>query len=158
MIMRIYTISKIKFLLCLILILIVFSSCTSANNKIASRQGFNRERKMQKKYANKYKDKTIPYGKVYKGEASYYSDEFHGKKTASGEKFDMGDLTCAHKSLPFNTKLEITNLANGQKVVVRVNDRGPYKDGRVVDLSKAAAKKISLVKMGVAKVRAEVVK
>lgn len=79
-------------------------------------------------------------GSVYKRnvEASYYHDKFNLRKTASGERFSNSDLTAAHKKLPFGTKLRVTNVANGESVVVKVNDRGPQKRGRELDLSKRA--------------------
>ena len=90
------------------------------------------------------------------GRASWYGKEFHGKKTASGEVFNMFAYTAAHRRLPFGTKVRVTNLENGKSVVVKINDRGPFIKGRIIDLSYAAAKKIDLVKMGVARVRIEV--
>ena len=92
------------------------------------------------------------------GEASYYGEEFHGRNTASGEIFNKWDYTCAHKKLPFNTKVKVTNLKNQKSVVVRVNDRGPFVKGRIIDLSFAAAKKIGMVKQGVVKVKIEVIR
>jgi rare lipoprotein A len=92
------------------------------------------------------------------GMASFYAHAHHGRRTASGERYDMHALTAAHRSLPFGTDLRVTNLANGRSVVVRVNDRGPYRKGRVVDVSLAAAKKLGLVKRGVARVKVEVLK
>lgn len=88
---------------------------------------------------------------------SYYASDFHGKKTSSGETFNMYDLTCAHKMLPFGTKVKVTNLKNGKSVVVRVNDRGPFVKTREMDLSKAAAAKIDMIKDGTAKVNLEIV-
>lgn len=88
---------------------------------------------------------------------SFYADDFHGKKTSSGEAFNMYDLTCAHKILPFGTKVKVTNLQNGKSVVVRVNDRGPFVKTREMDLSKAAAVKIGMIKDGTAKVNLEIV-
>lgn len=98
--------------------------------------------------------------KVYKNSvtASYYAEDFHGKKTSNGEIFNMYDLTCAHKSLPFNTILKVTNLKNGKHVNVRVNDRGPFYPDREIDLSKAAAVKLGMIKTGTTKVRLEIVK
>lgn len=84
--------------------------------------------------------------------ASYYGDEFQGRPTSSGELFDMNALTAAHKTLPFGTMLEITNLANGKKVVVRVNDRGPFVDTRELDVSKAAAAQLGMLDTGTARV------
>jgi len=91
------------------------------------------------------------------GTASYYAEQFHGKKTSSGEKFNMHDRTCAHRWLPFNTWLRVTNLANGKVVLVRVTDRGPWKHTRLIDLSKQAAKDIDMIRAGTARVAIEVV-
>ena len=90
------------------------------------------------------------------GVASYYADDFHGKKTSNGEIYDMNDLTAAHRTFPFGTKVRITNLENGKTVVVRVNDRGPFHEGRIIDLSLGAAKELDLVRTGTARVRIEV--
>ena len=87
------------------------------------------------------------------GMASYYADKYQGRPTASGERFNMNDLTAAHKTLPFGTRVRVTNLENGKSVVVRINDRGPFVKGRVIDLSLAAAKKLDMVKAGVAPVK-----
>ncbi len=84
--------------------------------------------------------------------ASYYAEDFHGRPTSSGELFDMNALTAAHKSLPFGTMLEVTNLENGKKVVVRVNDRGPFVPNREIDVSKRAAEELGMLKTGVARV------
>ncbi len=89
--------------------------------------------------------------------ASYYADKYHGRKTSNGEIFNMYDLTAAHKTLPFNTKVKVTNLSNGKSVIVRINDRGPFVKGREIDLSKAAAVKIGMIKSGTAKVSLEIV-
>jgi len=94
--------------------------------------------------------------KRYTGYASWYGEEFHGRKTANGEIFNMYSLTAAHRSLPFNSIVEVKNLENGKKVVVRINDRGPFVRGRIIDLSYAAAKKIGCVDAGVVKVRLKV--
>lgn len=91
------------------------------------------------------------------GVASYYGPGFHGRRTANGEKFNMNDMTAAHRTLPFGTKLKVTNVNNGQSAIVRVNDRGPYHGGRVIDLSVAAAKQIGSVSSGTAQVKIEVV-
>ncbi len=91
------------------------------------------------------------------GKAGYYADSLHGRKTASGEKYDKNELSCAHKSLPFGTKLKVTRLDNQKSVIVRVNDRGPFSEGYVIDLSRKAAEKIDLIKKGVAKVKVEII-
>ena len=97
---------------------------------------------------------------VYKNgvTASYYAEDFHGKRTSNGERFNMYDYTCAHKSLPFGTILKVTNLANGKSCEVRVNDRGPFVASREIDLSKAAAVKLDMIGTGTAKVKLEIVK
>ena len=86
------------------------------------------------------------------GVASYYADAFHGRRTSSGEVFDMHDRTCAHRWLPFNTRLLVTNLSNGREVVVRVTDRGPWKKTRIIDLSKQAAIDLDMIRAGTARV------
>lgn len=91
------------------------------------------------------------------GIASYYADAFHGKKTSSGEVFNMHDSTCAHRWLPFGTRLRVTNLDNGNAVIVRVNDRGPFHHGRLIDMSKGAAHALGMIRKGTARVRIEVV-
>ncbi len=98
-----------------------------------------------------------PYFAREEGYASYYADEFHGRKTSNGETFDMNALTAAHKALPFNTRLKVTNLDNGSSVVVRVNDRGPFVEGRIIDLSLAGAKAIGMLGPGTARVLLEVI-
>jgi rare lipoprotein A len=93
---------------------------------------------------------------VQTGKASFYSDKFEGQPTASGEKYKHNKLTAAHKTLPFGTKVKLTNLANNQTVEVVINDRGPYVDGRIVDVSKAAAEKLGFISQGLADVSLEV--
>lgn len=96
---------------------------------------------------------------IYKSEAvaSYYADKFHGRTTSNGEIFNMYALTAAHKTLPFNTKVVVTNLSNGKNVTVRINDRGPFIQGREIDLSKAAAEKLDMIKSGTAKVKLTII-
>ena len=89
------------------------------------------------------------------GVASWYGPGFHGKRTASGERFDQNDLTAAHRKLPLGSEVKVTNLENGRAITVEINDRGPYVKGRVIDLSKAAARRLGIVDDGVAKVRIE---
>jgi len=86
------------------------------------------------------------------GKASWYGPGFAGRKTANGERFNPRELTAAHKKLPFNTKVQVTHLGNGKSVIVRINDRGPYAGGRIIDLSKAAAREIDMLGSGVARV------
>jgi len=90
------------------------------------------------------------------GIASYYGREHDGRRTASGERFDMGEMTAAHRTLPFGTRVRVTNLGNGRQVVVTINDRGPWKKGRIIDVSYGAAKQLGLVGPGTARVRVDV--
>jgi rare lipoprotein A len=89
------------------------------------------------------------------GEASWYGPGFHGKETANGETFNQNKMTAAHPSLPLGTKAEVTNLENGKKVEVRINDRGPYAEDRVIDVSRAAAKKLGMEEEGTTEVEIE---
>jgi rare lipoprotein A len=89
------------------------------------------------------------------GQASWYGNRHHGRRTASGERFDQHALTAAHRSLPFGSKVRVTNLNNQRSVVVRINDRGPYARGRIIDLSRAAAERLGMLSRGVAPVRVE---
>jgi rare lipoprotein A len=93
---------------------------------------------------------------VQEGVASYYADEFHGRQTANGETFDMHAMTAAHCTLPFNTRVRVTNLDNGRSVVVRINDRGPFVKNRIIDLSYGAARAVGMIGSGTARVRLEV--
>jgi rare lipoprotein A len=92
------------------------------------------------------------------GTASFYAGQFHGRKTANGETFNMDQLTAAHPSLPFGTWVRVTNLSNGKDVVVRINDRGPFVKGRIIDLSASAAKKIGIMQTGVVQVKLEAIR
>jgi rare lipoprotein A (peptidoglycan hydrolase) len=92
-----------------------------------------------------------------RGIASYYAEAFHGRTTANGETFDMNAMTCAHLTLPFGTVLRVTNLDNDRSTTVRVNDRGPYVEGRIIDLSKGAARSLDMIEAGTANVLIEVI-
>jgi rare lipoprotein A len=93
---------------------------------------------------------------VYRGNASWYGREQQGGPTASGERYNMRALTAAHRKLPMNTQVRVTNLRNGKQVIVRINDRGPYGRGRIIDLSRAAAALLDMLDAGVVPVRLEV--
>jgi rare lipoprotein A len=93
-----------------------------------------------------------PGTEISRGKASWYGPGFHGKRTASGERFDMNDLTAAHRTLPFGTRVRVRNPQNGREVVVRINDRGPRVGDRIIDLSKAAAATLDLLQAGEAAV------
>jgi rare lipoprotein A len=102
---------------------------------------------------------AIPFGaaraNVQEGTVSWYGAQFHDRQTANGERFDMGALTMAHPTLPFGTRVRVTNLRNGRSVVVRVNDRGPFVGHRIADVSRGAAAQLGMVSRGVASVRIE---
>lgn len=104
---------------------------------------------------------VLPFGaaesRTQVGVVSWYGGSFHGRPTASGERFDSRALTMAHRTLPFGTKVRVTNLRNGRSVIVRVNDRGPFVGQRIADLSQAAAADIGMMRRGVARARIEVV-
>jgi rare lipoprotein A len=90
------------------------------------------------------------------GVASWYGVPYHGRTTASGETYDMNDLTAAHPSLPFGARVRVTNLGNGRSLVLRINDRGPFVERRIIDVSKRAAKELGFLRDGLARVRVEV--
>jgi rare lipoprotein A (peptidoglycan hydrolase) len=103
--------------------------------------------------------RVAPSSKVLltlEGVVSYYAHDFQGKLTSNGETFNMNDLTAAHRTFPFGTKVRVTNLENDKSVIVRVNDRGPFVEGRIMDLSMGAAKEIGLIKNGTTQARLEV--
>ncbi len=93
---------------------------------------------------------------VEEGMASWYGNEYHGRVTASGEVFDQEALTAAHKELPFGTIVQVTNLRNNRRVMVRINDRGPFIRGRIIDLSRGAARELNMLRDGIVPVRVEV--
>ena len=101
-------------------------------------------------------DTQVAHSQV--GLASWYGKPFHGRTTASGERYDMNAMTAAHRTLAFGTRVRVVNLKNGKSVVVRINDRGPFVKGRIVDLSRRAADQLAFRQDGVTKVRVEVLK
>lgn len=100
-------------------------------------------------------ERIDPSGYRAEGKASYYGSRHHGRRTASGERFDQNALTAAHRTLPFGTQVRVTNLNNNRTVVVRINDRGPYGRGRIIDLSFKAAQQLDMIRTGVVPVRVE---
>ena len=122
-----------RFFLMMVVIVMAFVSCSSGKKVLGGKSK----------------------GKTMTGMASYYANKFNGRKTASGERYRSKKLTAAHRTLPFGTMVKVTNLKNGKSVVVKINDRGPYAKGRIIDLSGAAAKQIAMVSDGVVKVRVE---
>src|SRR5436190_5967828 len=99
----------------------------------------------------------VRIGWTEKGEASWYGEPFHGQRTASGERYDMYQMTAAHRELPLGTVIEVRNVENDRRVQVRVNDRGPFVRGRILDLSYAAARELDMVRMGTAEIELRVI-
>ncbi|WP_461491051.1 septal ring lytic transglycosylase RlpA family protein, partial [Pontibacter sp. HJ8] len=91
------------------------------------------------------------------GSASWYGSKYHGRKTSSGERYNKNDMTAAHKTLPFGTKVKVTNPANNESVVLRINDRGPFVGNRIIDVSEAAARKLDIHALGIAQVEVQVI-
>ena len=104
----------------------------------------------------RYYPTVVKTGQVYNGKASWYGPNFHGKLTSNGEKYNMYQSTAAHKTLPMNTIVKVTNKSNGKTSIVRINDRGPFVGTRIIDLSKKAAKEIDMIGTGTADVRLEI--
>ena len=130
--------------ICVALIVLVFGTGCASTRNVTSRSG---------SVSGAVEiGEVAAVGSAEVGVASFYAHKYHGRKTASGEKYNMHEMTAAHRRLPFGAKVRVTNLSNNSSVVVRVNDRGPFVKGRVIDLSLAAAKKLDMVRTGVAKV------
>lgn len=102
--------------------------------------------------------KQAPAAGVLHGKGTWYGGKWHGRLTANGETYNKRSMTAAHKTLPFNTRVRVTNLKNGRSVVLRINNRGPYGKGRIIDVSEAAAEKLDMIRAGVVPVRVEVLK
>lgn len=134
----------------LFIVLLVFSGCASnimyKNNAKSYEVGGNKYYPMAKA--------TVGFSES--GVASWYGKKFHGRKTASGERYNQNALTAAHKTLPFGTRVRVTNLENKKSVSVIINDRGPFVRGRIIDVSHAAAKKLEMLDSGTAHVRIKV--
>ena len=103
------------------------------------------------------KGKNQKHRRIMKGGSSFYAEDFHGKLTANGEIYDMYGLTAAHKTLPLNTIVRVTNISNNKSLILRINDRGPYVKGRILDCSYGAAKKLDFVNDGTTEVKVEVI-
>ena len=128
--------------------ILFFSACSSSTRYTKSVDDSGKDVRIKE-------DRTF---ETETGTASYYADEFDGRKTANGEIYDMNEFTAAHPSYPFNTLVRVTNVINGKNVEVRINDRMPQFKNRIIDLSLAAAKKIDMIKAGIQEVKVEVLK
>jgi len=141
---------------------LLFVSCTASPRFTSSHPSAKKHQPANK--TTRAKDDVPPslnttakVGQSYVGIASYYGPNFHGQLTANGEVFDMYGITAAHQTLPFNTVVRVTNLENEKSLLVRINDRGPFVKGRMLDLSYGAAKKLGIIASGTAKVQMEIV-
>lgn len=145
------------FVLCLLVV-----GCSSTP-RFTEREKRAREGNNQPKEVARERDEQPPKpsaGKILltlEGIVSYYAHDFQGKLTSNGETFNMNDLTAAHRTFPFGTRVKVTNLDNKKSVIIRVNDRGPFVEGRIMDLSMGAAKEIDLIKSGTVHARLEVI-
>jgi len=145
-----------------LIVLVLITGCTQKQKYVTKVYDTPGAKKAtQKRYSvngKMYKPKlSVPLGWIQRGYASWYGPNFHGKYTSSGEKYNMYAYTAAHKTLPMDTMVKVVNLNNGKSVIVRINDRGPFVNNRIIDLSYAAAKQISLDRTGVAPVRITVI-
>ena len=144
----------------IIIILLFFYSCTSSPRY---GQYSNTRKTPRLKESSKLqnpadiKTKGIKHRKVMNGVSSFYAEDFHGKLTANGEIYDMYGVTAAHKTLPLNTVCRVTNTSNKKSLILRINDRGPYIKGRILDCSYGAAKKLDFINQGTTKVKIEVI-
>jgi len=143
-------------LIILVLVGILFISSRSVKRRNAGKQ--NVQTSTEVKLDSYPQSNSGQVSQTEIGFASYYNDAFHGDPTASGELYDKNELTAAHREYPFGTLVRVTNLGNGKSVVVRINDRGPHQKERIIDISGQAARELDLVRMGVAKVKIEVMK
>lgn len=135
---------KLNYLLLATLTIIFFSACASSKR-------FTSDKVSQNESEAQVDNENLEF--IEQGIASYYADEYHGKKTASGEIFNVNDLTAAHPSLPFGIFLLVKNIKNNKSVIVRVNDRMPDFKNRIIDLSLAAAKKLDMISEGTVEVK-----
>lgn len=140
-----------------ILALFFLSGCGGANMPLSNSPAMHKA--TMRPYivgGKRYYPTIVNVGDSASGIASWYGPQFHGKKTSNGEIYNMHSMTAAHKTLPMNTILRVTNLNNGRQTIVRINDRGPFVNNRIIDLSKSAAAQIDMLKKGTAPVRLEV--
>jgi len=152
----------------LFVIAFLFNACSTRGKGVYSPEVQNETQEIDnKKYSHptmrpyvvrgiRYHPTVVSVGNVFKGNASWYGPDFHGKLTSNGEIYNMYQMTAAHKTLPMNTIVKVTNLTNGLSTVVRINDRGPFIATRIIDLSKSAAKEIDMIGIGTAPVTLEV--
>ncbi|MEA3522492.1 MAG: septal ring lytic transglycosylase RlpA family protein [Campylobacterota bacterium] len=153
----------------LVLILLLISGCSTRTREGYIHKGKETSTKPNKKnyshptmrpytiHGKRYYPSVVHVGEIFHGRASWYGPNFHGKLTSNGETYDMHEMTAAHKTLPMNTIVRATNKTNGRAVIVRINDRGPFVETRIIDLSKEAAIKIDMIKTGTAPIKLEII-
>ncbi len=152
-----------KYFFLLLLGALLLQSCSSAprftsdNNGMKNSAGIRGKTEVKEEPRVTDEAGITPIKTVY-GTASYYGEKYNGKQTTSGEIFHMNSLTAAHRDYPFGTIVKVTNLSNGKTVLVKINDRGPLVEGRIIDLSYGAAKLLGMLKSGTAEVRIDVLK
>ena len=147
---------KSKILIYTIIISSTFFNCSNAPRYYKSdNTGTNKTPKKVSKSGKGNRSKG--HRKIIKGISSFYAEDFHGKLTANGEVYDMYGLTAAHKTMPLNTICRVTNLENNKSLILRINDRGPYIKGRILDCSYGAAKKLDFINQGTTNVKIEVI-
>ena len=144
--------------LLLFISLFVFACASPRYDYISNNTKSDNKASASNKSSNNIGNKIKPSSKDMRGEASWYGPGYQRKTTANGEKFNQNAMTAAHKTLPFNTKVKVTDLSTGKSVVVRINDRGPYAKDRIIDLSKKAAEKLGMKEKGHAQVKLEIVR
>jgi rare lipoprotein A len=148
---------KLKFIFFIFITTLFFNFCSSKRNINIEPLKLEHDPKTEK-LGKKIKNTPLNRSIYQKGIASWYGNKFHGKRTSNGEIYDMNKLTAAHKRLPFNTLVEVENSENNKRVIVRINDRGPFIKNRIIDLSFKAAKKIDIDKIGTAPVNIKIIK
>lgn len=149
---------RTSLLVCMSLILAVIAGCGGKSSSEAQRGQMGGGQRGTKPYTIRgetYYPLLSAHGFREEGIASWYGRDFHGKKTANGERYDMHGMTAAHKLLPFNTQVKVTNKSNGKSIVVRINDRGPFVANRVIDLTRTGAQKLDMLGPGTAPVVVE---
>ena len=134
----------------------LFFQCCSSAPRYGTQRPASQNMKKPKALSTRSKGKP-KHRKVMNGISSFYAEDFHGKLTANGEVYDMYGLTAAHKTLPLNTICRVTNQSNGKSLILRINDRGPYVKGRILDCSYGAAKKLDFINQGTTNVKIEVI-
>ena len=148
-----------RYIVLLVFYCLFVHSCTSSPRygaqQLTSSSGKIKEGSKQSSKGSR--DKKVKHRKIMNGVSSFYAEDFHGKLTANGEVYDMYGVTAAHKTLPLNTVCRVTNTVNNKSLILRINDRGPYIKGRILDCSYGAAKKLDFINAGTTKVKIEVI-